>query len=297
MRHDVVLLNNSARGLSSAGLPEQIEALFRSHQRDIVIQQVMSPIDIPRAARSAVEQNAEVIVAGGGDGTISAVASVLAGSEIPLGVLPLGTLNHFAKDLQIPLDLDKAVETIVERHVRRVDVGHLGNRIFVNNASIGIYPNIIEIRERLRQLGHWKWPAFARATFEGLRRDEEVSIRLETDRTRIVAHTPFLFIGNNEYQGEGIHLGERLRLDGGQIFAYFAPPVRTRDLPKLFASSLLGYARQERALQSISATELWVDIPSARPMKVACDGELLTLTPPLHVRAWPGALNVITPAT
>jgi diacylglycerol kinase family enzyme len=296
MPHDVVLLNNSASAFSSAGLPEQIEALFRSHQRTVVIQQVMSPMEIASAVRAAVEQNPGAIVAGGGDGTINAVASVLAGGEIPLGVLPLGTLNHFAKDIQIPLDLDKAVETIVERHVRKVDVGRVGSRIFVNNASIGIYPSIIEIRERLRQLGYWKWPAFARATFEVLRQDEEVTIRLESDRTRIVAHTPFLFIGNNEYQGEGIHLGARQRLDGGQLCAYFAPPVRTRDLPRLFASSLLGHARQEHALESISSTELWVDTPSARPMKVACDGELLTLTPPLHFRAWPGALNVIGPA-
>lgn len=148
----------------------------------------------------------------------------------------------------------------------------------------------------MRQLGHWKWTAFAKATFDVLQHEDGVSISLESDRARIIAQTPFLFVGNNEYQGEGIHLGARLRLDGGRLYAYFAPPVRTRDLPKLFAQALLGYARQEHALESISAEELWVDTPSAREMKVACDGELLTLKPPLHYRSWPGALNVITPA-
>ena len=166
----------------------------------------------------------------------------------------------------------------------------------MNNSSIGIYPRIIEVRERLRQLGYWKWTAFAKATFDVLRHEDEVSLSLESDRARIIARTPFLFVGNNEYQGEGIHLGARLRLDGGRLHAYFAPPVRTRDLPKLLAYALLGYARQEHALESISAEELWVDTPSACQVKVACDGELVTLKPPLHYRSWPGALNVITPA-
>ena len=99
---------------------------------------------------------------------MSAVASALAGRPTPLGILPLGTLNHFAKDLRIPIDLDKAIETIVQGQVSKVDVGRVGDAIFVNNSSIGIYPSIIEIRERLRQLGRSKWIAFAKATLEVL---------------------------------------------------------------------------------------------------------------------------------
>jgi diacylglycerol kinase family enzyme len=297
MPPDVVLLNSRASAFRSPGLHAQIEGLFRSYRTDVVIRDITSPFEMPHAARAAREEQAAVIVAGGGDGTVSAVASALAGGPTPLGILPLGTLNHFAKDLQIPLDLDKAVATIVQGHVRRVDVGRVGDAIFVNNSSIGIYPSIIEIRERLRLQGHWKWTAFVKATIDVLRREDEVSISLESDRTRIIAQTPFLFVGNNEYQGEGLHLGARSKLDGGRLYAYFAPPVGTRDLPKLFAHAVLGYARQEHALELISAQELWVDSPSVPEMKVACDGELLTLKPPLHYRAWPGALNVLTPPT
>ena len=148
----------------------------------------------------------------------------------------------------------------------------------------------------MRQLGHSKWIAFAKATWQVLQQEDEVVISLESDQTQIIAQTPFLFVGNNEYQVEGIHLGARLRLNGGRLYTYFAPPVRTRDLPKLFVHALLGYARQEHALESVSAAELWVDTPTARGLKVACDGELLTLKPPLHYRVWPGALNVIAPA-
>ena len=91
-----------------------------------------------------------------------------------------------------------------------------------------------------------------------------MTIRLEGDRTRIVARTPFVFVGNNEYLAEGIRLGARTRLDAGRLYAYFAPPVRTRDLPKLFAHALFGFARREHALESMSGRELWIDTPSCR---------------------------------
>jgi diacylglycerol kinase family enzyme len=238
---------------------------------------------------------ADGIVAGGGDGTVNAIASILAGRPTPLGVLPLGTLNHFAKVLQVPMDLDKAVEAIAKGHVTRVDVGRVNERIFVNNCSIGIYPNIVEQRERLRARGHGKWPAFFRATLDVLRREEEVSVRLEVEGRRNVSQTPFVFVGNNEYEVEGFRLGAHTRLDAGRLFAYLAPRVHTRDLPKLFTQALLGRARQDGRLEVVSATELWIETLYARTIKVACDGELLTLKPPLHFRSWPQALSVIAP--
>jgi diacylglycerol kinase family enzyme len=292
----LVVVLNPASGSRRGDLREHVGQLFRNRDIDVVIHEVSTPGEISTASRAAVDDGAKAVVGGGGDGTMNAVASVLAGTSTPLGVLPLGTLNHFAKDLQIPLDLTKAVDVIANHHIRSVDVGRLGSDIFLNNSSIGVYPDIIESRERLRQAGEAKWVAFAKATFDVLQRGAEVSIRLESDKTEILARTPFLFVGNNEYHVEGFNLGSRMRLDGGRLYAYFAPPVRTRDLPKLFAYALLGYARKEHALQSLSAAELWIDTLSRREIRVACDGELLTLNPPLHYCAWPRALNVIVPA-
>ena len=286
---------NPASGRLREGLKPGLEELFRDHDIDVSIREVSTPHEVSVLARTALSGSVDAVIAAGGDGTVNAVASALAGGSIPLGVLPLGTLNHFAKDLNIPLDLPKAVQTIADGHVRRVDVGRLGDSIFLNNSSIGVYPSIIERRERLRRLGHSKWVAFARATIEVLRRGDEVSLRLESHSTKIAARTPFLFVGNNEYRGEGLHLGARVRLDGGRLYAYFAPPVHTRDLPKLFARALLGHVRQDRTLQSFSAAEFWVDTPLSRQLKVACDGELLTVTTPLHFRIWPAALNVFAP--
>ena len=117
--------------------------------------------DLTALARDAASDNEDTIVAGGGDGTVNSIAAVLAGSEKTFGVLPFGTLNHFAKDLHIPLDLPGAVRTIIEHHVTAVDVGEVNGRVFVNNSSLGIYPHIVHRRavEQVRlKLG--KWSAF-----------------------------------------------------------------------------------------------------------------------------------------
>ncbi len=290
-----VVLNAATGAASRAGLRGVVEALFRDAAVDAQIREVREPQDIRNVANDAVASGAEAVVAGGGDGTVSSVASVLAGTDVPLGVLPLGTLNHFAKDLGMPSDLSKAVGVLAARHVQRIDVGRVNDRIFINNCSLGVYPDIVEMRERLRRNGHRKWTAFVLATLEALRREDELTIRLEADRMNTITRTPFVFVGNNEYRVEGIDLGGRDRLDARRLYVYFAPPVRTRYLPKLLAHALFGVARREHALASLSSAELWLDTPSASTINVACDGELLTLTTPLHCRSWPGALHVLTP--
>jgi diacylglycerol kinase family enzyme len=109
----------------------------------------------------AVREGANPVVAAGGDGTLNAVTSVLVDGDRTLGVLPIGTLNHLAKDLRIPLDLDGAVQTLLEGVVANVDVAEVNGQIFLNNSGLGLYPKIVRHREKLQdQLGHGKWPAF-----------------------------------------------------------------------------------------------------------------------------------------
>ena len=283
--------------LRRPGIRDQVAALFSELGVDACIRALADPRDTSTAANEALTNGADAVIAGGGDGTVSSVAGVLAGTTTPLGVLPLGTLNHFAKDAGIPLDLQAAVKVIAARHTRRVDVARVNDHIFINNASIGVYPTIVAYRERLRAQGHFKWTAFALATVAVLRRDDDVAIHLETDSREIIARTPFVLIGNNEYLVEGLKLGARTRLDAGRVYAYFAPPALTRDLPKLFAHAVFGFARREHAIESISATQLTVDTLLERTISLACDGELLTLRTPLRFRSWPGALTLLAPAS
>ena len=291
-----IVLNPASGAPARAHVRDEVEALCRDAGLHVRIHEPADPRQLCAAAREALDAHPEAVIAGGGDGTVSAVASLLAGTSTPLGVLPLGTLNHFAKDAGIPMDLPKAVETVAARNTTQVDVACVNDRVFINNASIGVYPSVVASRERLREQGRSKWVALALATLEVLRRDGEVAIHLQSDRKRIAARTPFVFVGNNEYLVEGLNLGARRRLDAGRLYVYFAPPVRTRHLPKLFAHAVFGHARRDHALESIASTELWIDTPLTPAIEVACDGELLTLTTPLHYRLWPRALSVFTPA-
>lgn len=290
-----IVLNPASGPTRRPRLREEIEELFREAGLGARIRELAQPWDIAAAVRESLDERPDAVVVGGGDGTISAAASVLAGTPTPMGVLPLGTLNHFARDAGIPFDLQKAVQTLAAGHTRCVDVGRVNDRIFVNNSSIGVYPSFVESRERFRAAGRSKWVSLALATAEVLRRDGEVKIRLQDNRTRVLARTPFVFVGNNEYHVEGFKLGGRTRLDEGRLHAYFAPPARTRDLPALFAHSVFGFAHRGHRLETMSGPELRVDTPLTRIINVACDGEVLTLTTPLHYESWPGALTLIAP--
>jgi diacylglycerol kinase family enzyme len=287
-----VLLNPAAAGAGT--IKQDIAELFRAAGSDALIVNLRRGQDPAEAARTA-GASTSIVVAAGGDGTVSRVASGLIGTRAVLGVLPLGTLNHFAKDLRIPLNLEKAVATIAAGRVGSVDVGRVNDRVFINNSSIGIYPSIIEAREELRRLGHRKWAAFALATFRVLRRHRGVLVRIEANGRQSARRTPFVFVGNNEYEVDGIRLGSRARLDGGRLFAYLTPRVRARELPMLLARALLGRGRQSGAFEIVSAEELWIDTPKARRVRVALDGEITTMITPLHYRTCPAALKVLLP--
>jgi diacylglycerol kinase family enzyme len=202
-----VLVN--ARAGTAAGHPrivEELGELFRAagHEAEIIgLTDGDDPVEVARQ----VSARASVVVAGGGDGTVSAVAAGLIDSSAALGVLPLGTLNHFARDLQMPRDVAAAVAVIAAGEIARVDVGVVNDHLFVNNSSIGIYPNIVDAREALRREGHRKWIAMIIATSRVLRRYRGVVVSIDVDGRRRHWRTPFVFIGSNEYRVEGPRIG------------------------------------------------------------------------------------------
>ena len=290
-----VILNPTARAGQSDTIRSQLADLFGAAGIPLRLVSFGSGAEAVAAARRAAEAGDDAVVAAGGDGTISTVASALAGSDMPMGVLPLGTLNHFAKDLGLPLDPAEAVKTIASRRTVKVDVGEVNGRIFLNNSSIGIYPDIVMEREALRRRGHRKWTAFAVASARILRHYRGLVVKITAGGPAETARTPFLLVGNNEYEIDGIHLGARSRLDGGRLSAYLAPRVHARELPRLLALALAGRARENHILESFLARELRVETPGRRSLRVALDGEVVVMTAPLHYRMRPLALRVIVP--
>ena len=297
MEKVITVLLNPKSGISHLDdRPALVARLFEAAGATARIVMLDANVETAGAVRAAVADGAASVVAGGGDGTVNSVASALVGSATPLGVLPMGTLNHFARDLGIPHDLPRAVATIVAAHTTRIDVGTVNARHFVNNSSIGVYPDIVVEREKLRQQGHRKWTALAIATARIVRYYRGLRVRLEANRKHERARTPFLFVGNNEYETEGLRLGARARLDCGTLFAYLAPRVHARDLPKLLALALLGRMRHTHTLEVFPASALHVDTPRRHRLRVALDGEVTVMTTPLKYSIMPLALTVIVPA-
>jgi diacylglycerol kinase family enzyme len=290
-----VVLNDSA---GTVGVPSEIangiRTLLGAAGRDVDIVSPRAGDNVTEIARDLATR-ASIVVAAGGDGTVRSVAAGVLDSPAALGVLPLGTLNHFAKDLGIPLQLPEAVTVLAEGHVGRVDVGRVNGHVFVNNSSIGVYPSVVEAREALRRQGHGKWMAMAIATVRVLRRHSEVTVRIDVDGRVRTRRTPFIFVGNNEYAIEGIRLGGRERLDGGRLFVYLSPHVRTRELPLLAVKALAGRAAGSGAFEIVAGADVRIETFTRRGVKVAFDGEVATIGSPLHYRIAPRALRVVVP--
>ena len=287
------ILNAAAGSRHMAAARQQLEQLFAGHDALARILIVRSGNEVAHHARQAAG-GGRPVVAGGGDGTVNAVASALAGTGAVLGVLPLGTLNHFAKDLGIPLDLPGAVRTILSGRVRDVDVGYVNGQMFLNNSSLGMYPQLVRDREAEQGRGHSKWVALTIAAVAALRHPRPVRVRLRLDGAATLdRRTPLLFVGNNRYSMDGVRMGGRLRLDAGQLWVCMAPEAGYCRLLGLAVRALAGRLHPDE-LDARDATEFWVETRRRR-VEVAWDGEVTTMATPLHYRIQPRALRVMVP--
>ena len=295
MKIEVIVNANSGTGENSA-LEQRLTELFGGDGRVAHVTLTQSGDEISELAKRAALSDADVVVAGGGDGTINSVTSQLLNTKKVLGVLPLGTMNHFAKDLDIPLGLDDAVANIIAGHVASVDLGEVNGRIFVNNSSLGLYPSIVREREKKQRLGSGKWPAFVWAAVAVLRRYPFLDIRLDVEGKALSSRTPFVFIGNNEYEMETLNIGGRTCLDAGELSLYVTNRTGRLGLVRLALRALFGGLRQEKDFLAMCTKEVWIETKHKR-VRVALDGEVTIMEPPLHYRVLPGKLQVLTPAT
>lgn len=286
-----MLCNCTAGGGRSAA---DVERAFEGTGRDAHV----VPLDggDPReAALEALKSKPPVLVAAGGDGTISAVADVVRGTGTALGILPVGTLNHFAKDLRLPLDPAEAARVIAAGKRMAVDVGEVNGRCFINNASLGLYPGMVQERERQqRRLRRSKRHAMLWATLAVLNRPPLLDLHLDLGGEVHECRAPFVFVGNNAYHMEGFNIGTRERLDGGVLDVYTTRRRHTGGLLLLALRALLGRLRQ--ADDFIDSTARTLRVASRRPsLLVATDGEVTRMPTPLEFRILPRALDVIVP--
>jgi diacylglycerol kinase family enzyme len=292
MRKIAAIINRGAGSFSDETLLNEVRAAFSRQGVDARVL-TASGSALSSIARSLLEEDFEVIAAGGGDGTVSSVASVLVGSQAALGVLPLGTLNHFARDLGVPLDLQSAVSLICSGATKIVDVGWMNGHTFLNNSSLGLYPD--QVRLRLRwcdRIG--KWPALVVASIAVLARFRYLRITAELNGKRIARRCPMVLISNNEYKFEPGNLTERERLDKGVLGVYLLRDEGRTGLIRIALHSLVFNLEQATSFESDKAAEAIITMRRRR-IRVALDGELYKMSPPLVYRSVPGGLRVIAP--
>ena len=291
-----VIVNASAgKGYGSAECDALCEA-FRAAGVEPRVLHARGGGEVLELAKKAVASGAPTLVAAGGDGTVSTVASAIVGTPVALGIVPLGTLNHFARDVGIPLDLDGAVRVIVANRPIQVDAGEVNGRPFINNSSIGLYPTLVLHRnEQQRRLGRGKWHALFWAAMSVLRRHPMLDVRLSLDQDAARRRTPFVFIGNNEYRMEGFQIGTRGRLDAGVLSVYITQRHGRRGLLGLAFRALFGRLPQSRDFEALTAHTVGIETRHPR-LPVATDGEVTMMDMPLEYRVRRGALRLIVPA-
>jgi diacylglycerol kinase family enzyme len=294
-RHLTVILNKAAGAEKEGALRDRLIEIFQQHGIKAEVRMVQGGNGITKLAKTAARDGSFAVAAGGGDGTVSAVASALVDSECALGVLPVGTLNHFAKDLRIPLDVEKAAQTIATGEIRRIDVGEANGKIFINNSSLGLYPSMVRGREQEQRLGRGKWMALFWATLAVLRRHPLLLVRLTSgDGQQFTRRTPVVFIGNNQYEMKGFEIGSRPSLDRGKLAVYVAHQDSAGTLIRMGVEAILGRLHRGVDFDFLSTEKLQIEATRGT-IQVATDGEVSTFVPPLLYRIRPLALRVIVP--
>lgn len=292
-----VVINRSAGG-NRAGAETLVESLKELFGQEGLRADfhLVAGAELEGVCRAALREGVIGIVAGGGDGTLSTAAAVLAHGEVPLGVLPLGTLNHFAKDLGIPLELPAAVRVVAEGHLARIDLGEVNGTVFINNSSIGGYPRVIRMREHHRRhLGRPKWTALMLAFLRFLQRFRVMKVLLHLDGSEVSRQTPFVFVGNNEYVlDETLGVGRR-SLSNGSLCLYTARCDHWMQFVRLFGLLLTNRLADAPEFEAHCVEEARVQT-RRNHQDVSRDGEIFRMEMPLHYQIRPRALTVLVPA-
>ncbi len=300
----IVVVLNAGSGRNDAvqareTIVERLQAAGREHRLELI----GPDRPVSQAAADAVawaRTRAGVVVAAGGDGTLNAVAEATLGSGCAFGVLPQGTFNYFGRTHDIPQELEGSLEVLLEGRPEPVQVGRVSDarrsKVFLVNASLGLYPQLLEDREAFKsQFGRTRLVALASALVTLMREHRQLRLRVawnaddpagdrpEGDERRL--RTPTLFVGNNRLQLEQIGIAEAPVLDSGQLVAIALKPVGTLTMLGLMLRGAIGRLGEADQVLSLALRDMTV-APAARygprRMKVATDGEIVWMQAPLR---------------
>lgn len=290
-----LILNSGAGTADKAALADSIVAFFAERHIEAQVVVARGGPELMAAVQAAAAGDADVIVAGGGDGTILTVARHLVGTDKALGVLPLGTFNYFARNLELPLELEPALAVLADGHVRQVDVGDVNGEIFLNNSSIGLYPAVLAHRERTyKKLWRSQLLAYLSVALVLVRPPAFLNLTVTADGILLSRRTPLLFVGTNAHQMESFAIPGRECLQNGRLTFYVTKPMGALAMLRLSLRALVRGLRGAEEFETLCARDILVGMRRRR-VRVAMDGELRVLETPLKYTLRLGALRVVAP--
>jgi diacylglycerol kinase family enzyme len=297
-----ILLNAGSGHADTARQQQTIEGVLRQAGRRFTLKVVDDAGQLADLAHDmGLRAKAEggILVAAGGDGTINTVAGKAVELGCPFGVLPQGTFNYFGRTHGIPEDLEQAVRSLLTGTVQPVQIGMVNQRIFLVNASIGLYPQILEEREAdKKQFGRSRIVALLSMLKTALSAPQYLRINLERDGQQHKLRTSTLFVGNNRLQIEQLGIAPlSYALDDGQLVAIAPRSVDRLGMLSLMLRGALGKLGQARDLVGFGFRSLAVKqmtlYGKRRRIKVATDGEVAMIDTPLTFRVLDGKLMLV----
>lgn len=299
----IFLVFNTGSGQRDRGAAlAEIERALRAAGREYEVLKVRSGRDVPQAAARAARLAAEsggIAAGAGGDGTLNSVAHAAYEADVPFGAVPLGTFNYFARENAIPLEPGEAARALAEGTVQAVQVGLVNERLFLVNASLGLYPRLLEDRESFKEhYGRMRWVALLAALWTVLfRRQPRLVLRIAKDGETREVRASTLFVGNNPMQLERLGLDEAQAVQAGQLAAIRVQPASLWRLLDILLHGAVGRLEQAEGVEAFAFRSL--EVATLRPrrravfLKVATDGESRRMKLPLVFRVAPRPLRLV----
>jgi len=294
-----VVLNRAAgtiRGSDPRKVASDVRHFFEAAGQDASVKLTSGSGMGGIIARHLREKDVDAIIVGGGDGSVSSAAAQLQGSGIALGILPLGTMNLYARSLGVPLTLPEALKALTEAEPKPVDAGFVEDRLFLHQVSLGLHPELVKTREKMTYRSRMgKMLASARAWVSTMRRPKILSLKIEVDGTSKEFDTPALVISNNLYGGTYLPYADKV--DEGILGIYVCTSPHWADLLKLSADVMLGNWWNNACVEIMTGRKIRMDIRKRRGRSVVAsvDGELVRFSGRIEAKIVPGALEVLMP--
>jgi len=253
--------------------------------------EICEDLEVALAIRERIARGVRLFIAAGGDGTVHHVVQALVNSDAELGVVPIGTYNHFARDLGIPLPWRAALHVALTGELTQIDTARINDRFFINNVSIGLYPEVVARREE-RGRDYPRWNARLYAIAATLRKYPHVTLTIESAYHREAIRTHLFMVSNNHYDLERIGIEAfRANMGEGRVSVYWLPHISRIQLMRFMARYLAGRVREIPGYRSFRTTRMQVH-SSRDHLKVGIDGEVLTMSTPLTITTVPQSLSV-----